>query len=447
MNYLTRSVFFICFCFLPLSVRGNTPLICQLSAKSAILIDAKTGAVLYEKASHVPSEPASTSKIITALYALEKKGGSLGELVCVSPDAIATAPAHIRRASHPPYRLEVGGTHMNLRKQEILSLETLLYGLMLSSANDAANVIAEYVAGSIPKFVEELNHFVREKGCKETFLSTPHGLTHKDHTTTAYDLAQLTRIALQNPTFRKIVKTVKFPRPATPETFFVQHNALLKPGRFYYPKAIGVKTGYTLAAGHTLVAAAEDESRSLIAVVFGCERQELRYQDAITLFEAAFQEKRVSRTLFAQHFEAFHHSFPGAKTAVQAVLAQDLLLSYYPSETPSFTIHTEWSPPSFPIFPGQVVGRMLAKSKTGQVLCEQPLIASNRVEETLSHLMKTYYVRQNLPLRKIVPFLLGILLLGGAFRKYGTCRVRCIRPVRDPTPPSQQGKDGDPKYP
>src|SRR5580700_845367 len=260
------------FCLFGFSPLLPSPLKVEVSAKGAILMNTETGKILWEKNAKEQFYPASTTKIITALYALEKKAAALDEFVLASYDAVAVVHPNIRRASlggHPPYRLEFGGSHMGIKAGEILPLRALIYGLMLASGNDAANVIAEYVSRDIPTFIEELNRFVRGKGCLNTTLYAPHGLSHPKHRTTAYDLAIVAREALKNPFFREVVKTAQYSRPQTNkqgESILYQHNALVKPGRFYYQKAIGIKTGYTLGSGYTLVAAAEDERRKLIAV-------------------------------------------------------------------------------------------------------------------------------------------------------------------------------------
>ncbi len=247
----------------------------DITSPSAILINAETGAVLYEKNAHVPSFPASTTKIATALYALAKKGDCLGQVISATHEAVAAVSPAVRRTKkHPPHRLEFGGSHMGLKVGEELTFHTLLHGLMVASANDAANLIGEYVSGSVPKFMEEVNLYLKRIGCNETIFFTPHGLPHAEHKTTAYDLARMTQVAMKHPVFREIVRTVRYTKKESnkqPETVLVQTNALLKPGSpHHYPKAIGVKTGYTVSAGHNLVAAAEDGSRSLIVVIMGC---------------------------------------------------------------------------------------------------------------------------------------------------------------------------------
>ncbi len=372
----------------PLSPCEASPIQVEVSAKGAILMNAETGAVLWEKNARVPLFPASTTKLFTAAYALEKKGHALDELVTASADAVASVPPNVRRTTHPAYRLEYGGTHMSLKVGEILPLRVLFYGLMLSSGNDAANVIGEYVSGSVPKFMEELNQFVQAKGCRDTVLYTPHGLPHEEHKTTAFDMALIAKEAIKNPFFREVVRAAQYPRPQTnkqSESVLQQHNALVRPGKFFYPKAIGIKTGYTLSAGYALVSAAEDSQRKLIVVVLGCEKIEQRYKDTIALFEAGFNEKKIERTLFSKGFDLLTHPLEGAKAALQAYLAQDIVLEYYPSEEPKFKTATTWTVPTMPIAADQKVGDISILSLEGKVLSSAPIFAVKAVESTFGH--------------------------------------------------------------
>jgi D-alanyl-D-alanine carboxypeptidase (penicillin-binding protein 5/6) len=379
----------LCCCILPSFLNALSPLKVEVAAKGAVLMNAETGAVLWEKNAHVPLFPASTTKMITALYAVERAGFALEDRVTASYDAAATVSSSARRSvggAHPPYRLEYGGTHIGIKAGEEFSFRTLLYGLMLASGNDAANVIAQHVSGSIPAFMDELNQFVQQKGCKNTVLYTPHGLPHDGHRSSPYDLALLGREFLKNSLLRDIAKTVEYKRPSTnmrPESSFFQHNALVKPGQFFYPKAVGIKTGYTIAAGFSIIAAAEDTERKLIAVLLGCEKVEQRYKDAIALFEAGFNEKRVSRTLFSKGFDLFTHQVEGGGAPLQAHLLQDMRLEYYPSEEPVFKTSVLWHPLALPIASGQGVGEVRVYSVEGKLLGLAPLHAISGVEPTL----------------------------------------------------------------
>lgn len=399
----------------------------NLHAKGAVLINAETGAVLYERNAHQPLHPSSTTKVFTALYALERKGMCLEEMVCASGEALSIVSPQVRRAldgKHPPYRLEFGGTHMSLKVGEILPLRALLYGLMLCSGNDAANVIGEYVSGSIPRFVDELNRFAVSKGCLNTRLYNPHGLHSPEHKTTAYDLSVVAMHAMKYPFFREVVKSVNFGRPKTnkqEESILRQHNALVRPGKFYYPKATGVKTGYTAAGGYSLVAAANNGERNLIAVLLCCERLDERYGDAIALFETAFNEKKVSRTLFAKGFDVFSCPIKGGQNPLQAYLLADLAISFFPSEEPTLTPVIDWDQVTLPIHSGSRVGKVHIQTQDGRVLASADLYALRNVEPTLSFRIETQMLSIKKGLRDhmaLVLVTLGMLILLGTFWKY-----------------------------
>jgi D-alanyl-D-alanine carboxypeptidase (penicillin-binding protein 5/6) len=175
---------------------------CDITAPAAILINADTGSVLFEKNARSKTFPASTTKVATALFGLQLKKGALEEHVQVTHNAVAAVAPSIRRSGkHPSYRLEFGGSHMSLKAGEILNFKSLIYGLMVCSGNDAANAIAEYAAGSVPKFMEGMNEYLRTLGCENTSFKNPHGLPDPEHVTTAYDLALITKEALKLPFF------------------------------------------------------------------------------------------------------------------------------------------------------------------------------------------------------------------------------------------------------
>jgi D-alanyl-D-alanine carboxypeptidase (penicillin-binding protein 5/6) len=359
------------------------PLSLQVSAPSAILINAETGAVLYAKEEHQRSFPASITKIATACYVLEKKGASLHEVVAASPQALMSTPSHARGAS-PPYRLTHDGTSMGLKVGETVPLVSLLHGLMLISGNDAGNVLAESVSGSIDCFCDDLNQFLKQQGILETHFTNPHGLHHDDHWTTAYDMAQIARLAMKHPAFRDIVKTPRYLKPQTnlqPPQYLVQRNKLLRQGAHYYPKAVGIKTGYHSKAGFTIVAAATHEGRTLIAVVLKCQENNDRFRDVIKLFDAAFSEKKTARTLYASESDIFTHRLKGATDPLKAVLKEDVVLEYYPAEEPQFHAEIEWEA-TLPLEAGQCVGHLRCVDDKGNALLEKPIFATNSVSKT-----------------------------------------------------------------
>lgn len=239
-----------------------------ISAAAAVLMDADTGTVLYARREHDRRGPASTTKIMTALLALER--GDLDERVKIG-----------RR---PPW---IEGSTIGLRAGQVLTLRQLLYGLMMQSGNDAAIAIAEHLAGSEERFVQQMTWRAQQLGCWNTAFNDPHGLsrTYEGHYTTAFDLALLARRGLEIPEFsavvRSRVKTVG--AEGLPDWEFQNTNRLL----WSFGGADGVKTGTTSEAGHCLVASANREGFRLIAVVLDSAN---RWRDAAALLEHGYRE-------------------------------------------------------------------------------------------------------------------------------------------------------------
>ena len=241
-----------------------------------------------------------------------------------------TQEAKIRcNFTQPPYRLEPDGTHIGIKKGEILTLHDLLKGMLIASGNDASNVIAQALGPSIPKFMEGLNSYLEEIGCRHTHFCNPHGLHDPKHMSTAYDLALITRKALKNSVFCEIVSQPRFMRPKTNKqaaATFLQGNRLIRAGKFYYSKAIGVKTGYHAKAKNTFVGAAQADGRTLIVVLLGYHDRSVLFQDAIKLFEAAFKQPKVKRLFLKSGPQSFTQTLPRASRSLQTYLSEPLSL-------------------------------------------------------------------------------------------------------------------------
>lgn len=219
-------------------VRAEGP---SVSAACAVLVEAETGRVLYEKDAHRPSLIASTTKLLTALTALES-GHGLDEEVEILPGYTGAE-----------------GSSLYLKAGETLRLETLLYGLLLHSGNDAALAVAGCCGGSAEGFAREMNRVAQKLGMKDSSFTNPSGLDQEGHFSTAYDLALLGRACLKNDALRRMISTRSVHMEGRT---FVNHNRLL----WQYPGCVGMKTGYTKKAGRTLVSAAERDGMTLIAV-------------------------------------------------------------------------------------------------------------------------------------------------------------------------------------
>lgn len=359
----------------------------KLNATSAILINATTGTVLYEKNSHKKCFPASTTKIATVLYVIEQKEKEIDKMISILPEWLITVPKSIKIAEKytlPPYLLEPDGSHFFLKKEEKISLLNLLYGSMLKSGNDAANALAFSTSKTIDDFIKGLNQYLQNLGCKSTNFVNPHGLHHPDHYTTAYDMALITKKALEEPIFREIVNTITFIRPQTnkqPEKEITTTNQLLRKDRkFYYEKAFGIKTGYTKDAGPTMVAAAMNNDRTVIAVLYGYINPLDRYRDAILLFDTVFNEEKTTRCLYRTTDTEFIKKISGATPELRAGIHSDVYIDYYPSETPQLTSELVWEKNSLPISFNEVVGKISMKDSRSNWKMEIPLYAINNVQ-------------------------------------------------------------------
>jgi serine-type D-Ala-D-Ala carboxypeptidase (penicillin-binding protein 5/6) len=371
-------------------------LITTIKTPVAIVVNADTGAVIYEKNSTQRCYPASTTKIATALYILEKWGDQLDKQVTVSADAVSIIPKtkmSTLQTPHTPYQLYPEGMTIFLKPEEKISIRSLLYGHLLASGNDASNVLAEATSGSIPAFIKELNDFLKSKGVKNTHFTNPHGMPHHDHWSTAADMALIAQMCLKNRIFCEIVKTTEYPCPKTnknPARNFIQSNRLLKKGTFFYSKAIGIKTGFHHSAGYTLVAAARQGKRTLIAVLFQSPDKDQRFKDAIKLFEKAFTETPTTRILFAKNSDTFSKHLPQTASLVKAFIKEDCTISYYPSEEPLFKAQIHWITTGSRIQKNETIGYLELVTQEGKVLQKQPIFSLHTVEKSWKSTIKDH---------------------------------------------------------
>ena len=249
---------------------------------SAILIDARTGNVLYEKNSNQQAYPASTTKILTAYIALTQIGDINTEII-PTKNAVMSVP--------------VGSSLSYFSENEKLTLEQVLFGLLLPSGNDAANIIAEYVSGSNSNFAELMNVTAEKLGATNSHFVNPSGWHDNEHYTTAADLAKIAYNAMKIPKFKEIVSQTRYVMPETNvskvKRTFINTNKLLSSGEYYYEAATGIKTGYTSQAGNCLVASASKDGVELISVAMGGNTvpvgKSAVYLDTINLLNFGFE--------------------------------------------------------------------------------------------------------------------------------------------------------------
>lgn len=246
-----------------------------LNAKACILVNARDGTVLYAKNMQERLYPASTTKMMTLLLAVER--GRLDEVVTL-PAATGDVP---KDSSLVP-----------VYPGEKMSMRDLLYGLMIRSGNDAANAIAVICAGSIEKFVAQMNQRAAQLGMQDSHFQNPHGYHHKDHYSTARDLAILAINGMRNPEFAAIATALQHDLPATSKRALLQinnTNELLVPGSpYFFEGAHGIKSGYTSAAGFCYAGLAQQGEDSLLAVIMNSRTRNRGWDDMARLFRYGF---------------------------------------------------------------------------------------------------------------------------------------------------------------
>lgn len=327
----------------------------RLWAHGAVLLDWQTGELLWGHNAHRRLHPASTTKVMTALLAVER--GKLHEKVKVSRRAATT-----------------GGSSMYIRAGEVYSLHDLLHGLLLRSGNDAAVAIAEHLGGSVEGFAKLMNARARELGALNTTFVNPHGLTHDMHLSTAYDLAIITRAALNNPIVASIVslpsKEITF-EELDRRTVLYNTNRLLT----WLPGADGVKTGTTGAAGACLIASATREEQKLISVVLNASN---RWQESAKLMEWGFRNWQIARLGRAGEIVKQAPVIDGKLDHVPVAFQSDLaaVMPRRSGEAPEILLQIDPELQA-PVQKGQPVG--LATVRSGETVKEVVLVAGQSI--------------------------------------------------------------------
>lgn len=379
------------------------PLNVSIQSESAFLLNPDNGRILYEKNSSELYYPASITKVVTAIWSLKLKGDKLSDSVVVSGDALLSLTEEAKRQSSyslPSWRLVPGVSNMGLKKGEILTYKDLLYGLMVSSAGDAANVIAEYAGGTIPQFVKGMNEWTKSIGCKNTRFENPHGLYHPNQQTCSQDMALIMREALKNPTFREIIGTVSYNKPKTnknPATTLVQTNRMIRPGAFFNAKVIGGKTGYLSSSLNTFVVAAKDKDRTLIAVLLKAKDRTDLWKDAAKLFDTAFSQQKIETVLMKAGLQTTTLEEEAFEGPLSVFLSEDARLAYYPAEEPKVKGLIYWDAISPPISKGAKVAELRIADERGNAIKTYPLYAANEIRGTWRYTITKFYTQGSFP--------------------------------------------------
>ena len=249
----------------------------MIYGESAIVVDMQTGAVLYEKGADERRYPASITKVLTALIAIENS--SMDDLVTFSEASVQS--------------LESGYAHLAMRPGEVITMKDALHALLLASANEVGYAIGETIAGSHEKFIEMMNERAKELGCKNSNFVNTNGMFNENHYTTPRDMALIAMEAYKHPEFREVESALQYTIPATnlepePRTFQQKHKMRKVGNKFYDERCVGGKTGYTEKASNTLITYMESEGRSLVCVDM-CSRKDI-FPDTKAMCDYAFSQ-------------------------------------------------------------------------------------------------------------------------------------------------------------
>ena len=328
----------------------------SINARSAIVIDFESGMILYEKNAYRKRPMASTTKIMTAIVALENS--SLEEDVLISGKAA-----------------NMGGSVMGLKSGGTVKMKDLLYGMLVCSGNDAAVAVAEHVGGSVEEFAELMNKKALEIGAFSSSFSNPHGLDAENHYTTAYDLAKITRYALKNSVFSEIVKTKEYNYNGRT---LRNTNEMLEG----YEGADGVKTGYTGLAGRCLVTSVERKNMRLISVVLFCDTKNYRTTSSRKILDYTFDEYGRIRLLDqGEIMESIPVERSRTSQTIEAAVSEDLKTIVKHGQEDM--LYTRLSLPEklpAPVRRGTILGTV-SVFQGDEIIAETSLIAMNSAEK------------------------------------------------------------------
>lgn len=357
----------------------------ELASQAVYLVNTDTGTVIYEQNADKVLYPASLTKIMTAILAIESVSDLAGTMV--------TAPSYVYDELYMK-----GASTADIRQGETLSMEDLLYALLLPSACEAANIIADYVGnGSIDAFVDEMNRKAMEIGAVDTHFVNAHGLYEPEQVTTAKDMYLITQYAMQYPIFEKITNTASYKMPVTSrhpnDDWYIYHTNMLlrKNTNYYYEPAAGIKTGSTLESGRNLISTASKGGYHYMLVTMGApyvnpddSGTNLSFLDALNLYDWVF-DSFAFQTVMRENdvIDEIHVALSGEQDYVALVAMEDVT-ALLPAETDASAIQqtiTLRRNVKAPVRKGDILGKVELRL-AGDVIAVVDLAAMNNVERS-----------------------------------------------------------------
>jgi D-alanyl-D-alanine carboxypeptidase (penicillin-binding protein 5/6) len=386
----------------------------SIGATAAVLMDATSGEVYYSKNPDKSVHPASTTKMMTALLVVEAI-----EAGQIQKEDVVTAYSDCQ------YNMDSESSNANpvIEPGETMTVEQLLYCAMLASANEACNILAEYVSGSISEFVSLMNQRAQELGCTNTNFTNTNGLEDSNHYTTAYDFALIAQEAVQHSLFLQVCGTLNYTVPATnmnDSRSLVNTNNLLNPeSSYYYEYAYGIKTGYFSNAGYCLVSAASYDNMDVICVVMGGQETGDQFADTVTLYDWMFKNYShqqilgSTETIYTVDVALGTTDSTGlrAENAIYDTLPNDSDITFDYQITLYHAI--EGRDLEAPVNAGDVLGEVTVIDRDGKVYGTSYLVATNTVEMSRVEYLRTQVkdLFQTPTVRRIITLLIVLLAI------------------------------------
>lgn len=402
---MKKNFILICFLLLISNSFAATPDF-DIYCNSAILIDARTGNVLFEKNSNKQAYPASTTKILTAYIALYQNQDMNTEII-PSRNSVMSVPS--------------GSSIAYFSEGEKLKLEQVLFGLLLPSGNDAANILAEHISGSNSNFAELMNVTAEKLGATNSHFMNPSGLHDNEHYTTAADLAKIAYNVMKIPKFKEIVSQSRYTMPKTNVSktarTFINTNKLLTSGEYYYESATGIKTGYTSQAGNCLVSSASKDGVELIAVVLGGHTipvgKSAVYTDTINLFNFGFNNYHNNQLVAPSNLITTVVPKKSGKQTLELITDSSINVLVENGDTPTFDKIISLNEKIVaPIKKGDVLGT-LTYTENGEICGIVNLVAKTDIE-------KEHWIW--VILKILISFIVSVIILGIFLRLFNDIR-------------------------
>lgn len=380
-----------------------------VDAPVAFVLELNHDAFIYSKNIDTPMYPASLTKLATGLYAVESTPDHYSPIVPITPSAIGSISTSRKKKSNytlPSWWIEVASSHVGLKRKEEFQFNDLLESMMIASANDSSNVIAEHLgAGSISQFLQQMNIYLSSIGCTQTHFTNPHGLHHPNHKTCGRDLSIIGRKILEYPKLLDIMGKNCWIRPKTNlQKSAPYHNThpLIRKGKYHDERCYAGKVGRTNDSGYHLISYVKTDNLNLLILVAGTQRRSHAVKQTKQLIDYAIENGPQEVTLLDKGHLTLKKQIPNSLKLLSLEIKEPLIATQFPDHLKlDYSLAIEWSV-SPHIQVGQQAAIIKAIDREGKLLAQQDIFVSNIEKPSLIEILKLYLTPKLLAVCAIV---------------------------------------------